>query len=259
MDDLEDSLKRLFQDSRLDMRVAPDAEKTVVRGARRVRRRRVVMISTAGVMSLAVLAGGTFLLARPAPQSTEVATRPTDLPITTTTTTTTEPTPGSTEARPAREPQTTEATSTTTQPQTPSSIRPAEQPALPTAVATLGPTGFGAFRLGMTEEQITATRQAQGVDRGTGTCATYRIQGMPDTSTLTVSKRYGLVAIALTADAATPQRITIGSTEDAVRSTYRGTTSVTAPENPNADYRFRFTAGKVSEITLVAKQQDCLA
>jgi hypothetical protein len=259
MDDLEDSLKRLFQDSRLDMRVAPDAEKTVVRGARRVRRRRVVMISTAGVMSLAVLAGGTFLLARPTPQSTEVATRPTDLPITTTTTTTTEPTPGSTEARPPQVPQTTEATSTTTQPQAPSALRPTEQAALPTAVGTLGPTGFGAFRLGMTEDQIKATRQAQGAARSTDTCAIYRIQGMPDTSTLTVSKRYGLVAIALTADAATPQHITIGSTEDAVRSTYRGTTSVTAPENPNADYRFRFTTGKVSEITLVAKQQDCLA
>lgn len=253
MDDLEDSLKRLFQDSRLDMRVAPDAEKTVVRGARRVRRRRVTMISTAGVMSLAVLAGGTFLLARPAPQPTEVATRPTDLPITTTTTT--EPTQAPPGTVPSQPSEPTPATSTTTQAEQPNSSRPV---APPTAVIPLGPTGFGAFRLGMTEEQMTATRQAEGV-KGTNSCSIYRIQGMPDTSTLTVSKRYGLVAIALTADATTPQRVTIGSTEDQVRSTYRGTASVTVPENSNADYRFRFTAGKVSEITLAAKQQDCLA
>src|SRR5688572_12165679 len=137
MDDLEDSLKRLFQDSRLDMRVAPDAENTVVRGARRVRRRRITMISTAGVMSLAVLAGGTFLLARPAPQPTEVATQPTDLPITTTSPTTTSP---ATQHPPAP-PQLTEptpATSSTTEAGGPPSSRPAE----PTAVTSLGPTGF---------------------------------------------------------------------------------------------------------------------
>jgi hypothetical protein len=252
MDDLEDSLKRLFQDSRLDMRVAPDAENTVVRGARRVRRRRITMISTAGVMSLAVLAGGTFLLARPAPQPTEVATQPTDLPITTTSPTTTErPT-----VAPSQQP--TEPTPATTSSTTEAGEPPSSRPAEPTAVTSLGPTGFGSFRIGMTEEQVTTTRQAQVVS-GTSSCSTYRIQDMTGTSTLTVSKRFGLVAIALTAQATTPERITIGSTEDQVRTTYRTTVSTTVPGNPNADYRFRYTAGKVSEITLVAKQQDCLS
>jgi hypothetical protein len=237
-DDLEDSLKRLFQDSRLDMRVAPDAEKKVVRGARRVRRRRVALISSVGVASLAVLAGGTFLLARPAPQPTEVATQPTDLPITTTTTTTTEPTQLAT----APPPPTVAATSTTKIEQPATSRPAAELPAAPTARTALGPTGFGTYELGMTESQLGATQQTpNAVPTAPSSCTTYRIKGMPDTSTLTVSKRYGLVTIALSADATTPQGITIGSTEDKVRTTYR-TTPAAVPGNPNAEYRFRFTA-----------------
>jgi hypothetical protein len=254
MDDLEDSLKRLFQDSRLDMRAAPDAEETVVRGARRVRRRRITMISTAGVMSLAVLAGGTFLLASPAPQPIEVATQPpTDLPITTTSPTTTSPTAAS----PPQESQPSPATSSTTAtPGTPPTSRPVDPPI---ATPALGPTGFGSFRLGMTEDQVTATGEAQGVvGNETDSCASYQIEGMLY-ATLTVSKRYGLVAIALTAAASTSERIAIGSTEDQVRTTYRSTVSTTVPDNPNADYRFRYTAGKVSEITLAAKQSDCVA
>lgn len=256
MDDLEDSLKRLFQDSRLDVHAAPDAEKTVVRGARRVRRRRVAMISSVGAMSLAVLAGGTFLLARPAPQSNEVATQPTDLPITTTTSTDPTELPTVAPAPP------TLITSSTTKPEEPVTSRPAaELPAAPTGRTDLGPTGYGTFQLGMTEAQLGATRQAPGATptpTETNACGTYRIRGMSDTSTLTVSKRYGLVGIALSADATTPQGITIGSTEDQARATYRATPA-TVPENPNAEYRFRFTAGKVSEITLAAKTSDCPA
>jgi hypothetical protein len=82
MDELEESLKRLFQDPRLDMRAAPDADEKVVAGARRVRRNRIAMITSAGVMSLAVLAGGTFLLASPAgPEPIGPAVQPSDLPI----------------------------------------------------------------------------------------------------------------------------------------------------------------------------------
>jgi hypothetical protein len=253
-DDLEDSLKRLFQDSRLDMRVAPAAAEKVVRGARRVRRRRVALISSVGVMSLAVLAGGTFLLARPAPQPTEVATQPTDLPITTTTTT------APTELATVAPPPPTLAPTSTTKVQEPATSRPAaELPAAPTGRTDLGPTGFGGYQLGMTESQLGATGQApEATPAGQSSCVTYRIKGMPDASTLTVSKRYGLVTITLSADATTPQGITIGSTEDQVRATYR-TTPATVPQNPNAEYRFRFTAGKVSEITLAAKTSDCPA
>jgi hypothetical protein len=256
MDDLEDSLKRLFQDSRLDMRVATDAEEAVVRGARRVRRRRVAMISTAGVMSLAVLAGGTFLLARPAPQPTEVATQPTDLPITTT-----EPTPPTEQSPQEAQPSPPTTTTTSTTNQTPPSSRPGQTPGPPTAVVAIGPTGYGTFRLGMSEAQLTASRkeiQAEPVSDA-ASCARYRTQGTTDTSTLTVSRRHGLVAITVTTNAQTPQGITIGSTDAQVNSTYRSTLTVTVPDNPNANFQFRYTDGKVSEITLAAKQSDCPA
>jgi hypothetical protein len=53
-DDLEDELKRLFEDERLDVRVSPDAERTVVAGARRVRRRRTAFVTAAAVVSAGV-------------------------------------------------------------------------------------------------------------------------------------------------------------------------------------------------------------
>jgi hypothetical protein len=70
--DLEDELTRLFQDERLDVRVAADAEQTVVAGARRVRRRRIALVSAAGVLSVSALAAGAVFLVRPTPTPTEV-------------------------------------------------------------------------------------------------------------------------------------------------------------------------------------------
>lgn len=254
MDDLEDSLKRLFQDSRLDVRAAPDAEKVLVSGARRLRRRRIALISTAGTLSLALLAGGAFLIARPAPQGTEVATQPSDLPLITS-----EQPPPSTDASKSEQlASPTQATSSTRRADTPPQTSAAAEVKPGVFVAAdLGPSGFGNFRLGMTSEQVSATNQIRGAAPTAGSCAEFQIQGMDRTSTLVVSRRYGLVAITLTANARTPQRIGIGSTEDQVRSAYRSTTTVTVPENPNASYQFRFAAGKVSSMTLIAKTQDC--
>ncbi|MBP2321718.1 hypothetical protein JOF56_002103 [Kibdelosporangium banguiense] len=254
MDELEDSLKRLFRDSRLDIQVAPGADSAVVSGARRVRRRRIAMISAAGVMSLAVLAGGTFLLARPAPQQNQVANQPTDLPLVTATSpTSATDTPKDVPAAPSVAP-----SSTTTSVTTPRS-RPVEQaPGTPTVVASFGPTTYGPFRLGMTDAQLTATSGIETEPMSdSASCFRYRVSGTPEIAALTVSKRYGLVAITVNASAQTPQNITIGSTEAQVRAAYGATITTTVPGNTSANFQFRYTDGKVSEMTLASKTQDC--
>lgn len=259
MDDLEDSLKRLFQDPRLDMRVAPGAEQKVVAGARRVRRNRIALVTSAGVLSLAVLAGGTFLLARPAgPETTGVAGQPSDLPVESSEPTTTVETPQTTTTNRGATPSSSAAThrAETTSSQT-TVLRP------PQASLSIGPTGFGSLVLGMSEADLANTNSTRPmvVAESNASCVSYRLADVP--ATLTVSKRYGLVSIAVTEAAQTPERMSIGSPEAAVRSTYRaaasapGTFSAIAPGNSAALYQFRFTDGKVSEIALVSRKQDC--
>jgi len=60
--DLEDELKRLFADERLTVQVPADAEKTVVAGAKRIRRRRPALVSAAGVVAAAAVVTGTLML-----------------------------------------------------------------------------------------------------------------------------------------------------------------------------------------------------
>lgn len=60
--DLDDELRRLFQDDRLEIQVKPGADEAVVTGARRLRRRRVAMASAASTLAVAtVVAGGVAL------------------------------------------------------------------------------------------------------------------------------------------------------------------------------------------------------
>jgi len=60
--DLDDELRRLFQDDRLEIQVKPGADAAMVTGARRVRRRRVALASAASTLAVAtVVAGGVAL------------------------------------------------------------------------------------------------------------------------------------------------------------------------------------------------------
>ncbi|CAM3992898.1 hypothetical protein KIPE111705_35145 [Kibdelosporangium persicum] len=260
--DLEDELNRLFHDERLDMRVAPDAETHVVAGARRVRRRRVALMSAAGVLSAAVLAGGAFVLARPTPPSNGIAQQPT-LPIETTSSPT-----------PTGAPSSSGPTESSTRPEVQAPSAGTSRPAAPTAgtrsttpppsatipspvgLAILGPSGVGRMRLGMTEEQLLATSQVHSPERSSAGCALYTSKTATGTVHLSADKT--VVAFAFTSGVVTPERVTIGSPEEAVRAAYSGMTgnSVRAPGNANATYEFTFIGGKVSKIALVAAQQS---
>lgn len=251
--DLEDELKRLFQDQRLDVRVAEDAEKSVVAGARRVRRNRIAAIGTASALGAAVVVAGTLVLAGGSPESTGVANEPPPLTIT------------STESSP------TSATSTTTKPE-PSQINTPSEPTRvarpgqpPGALTELGPDGLGDLRLGMTYEEAVKTGQLEGRQAGTS-CSVIQVKGMPETSTLTFTKTYGLVAIHLTGDARTASGIGIGASEKQVRAQHpdllvpnAGDATAPADGNTKATYRFTFARGAVSRIGLVAATaQECV-
>jgi len=61
--DLDDELRRLFQDQRLDIPVKPGADHAVVTGARRVRRRRMALASAGSAVAVAALVAGGVALA----------------------------------------------------------------------------------------------------------------------------------------------------------------------------------------------------
>ncbi|HEX6343294.1 hypothetical protein [Umezawaea sp.] len=61
--DLDDELRRLFQDQRLEIPVKPGADHAVVTGARRVRRRRVALASAGSAFAVAALVAGGIALA----------------------------------------------------------------------------------------------------------------------------------------------------------------------------------------------------
>lgn len=253
--DLEDELRRLLRDDRLDIRTSADAEKNVVAGARRVRRNRVAAITTAGVLSAAVLAGGGFVLASGGPESVDVADEPPALTITSMPSQSIQP------SSPTRLPaeQSTAPVGPTTSPT--STRRSPSDTAQPSAsvVADLGPDRYDDLRLGMSAQQLTVTGKVPAQRPAVGACEVYGIEGMPDSSTLTVSKAKGLVAIELGSSVQTVAGAAIGMSQDQVKARHADLSGTNAQVsgNPNATYRFTFERNVVTRIALIANDQDC--
>jgi cytoskeletal protein RodZ len=267
--DLEDELKRLFRDERLDVRVAADADKTIVAGARRVRRRRIVLVTTAGVLSVLAVGAGTMVLARGTGTS-DSATPPTSLPITTSDSSTSLPdtpqTPSGLSAPPDVKPSVPpEPTSRTSSP-TNSPAR-VTSTAAPITATVLGPTGYGPLRLGMTDTELQATGQVSaGPPSPAGSCSTYTINGQTG-SRLEVSAKRGLVIIDPGPKIHTPESIAEGAAEDEVKAKYPDYDSqispaiVRVPGNPAAWYYIYPgpDSGKIGAIVLVGSQSECAA
>lgn len=251
--DLEDELKRLFQDQRLDVRVAQDAEKTVVAGARRVRRNRIAAIGTAGALGAAIVVAGTLVLSGGKPESTGVATEPPPLTIT------------STEPDPTTPPSSLTATP---EPSEPTQVGPPAGSMRPSAPAEkseiLGPDGYGGLKLGMPYSQAAKFGQLEGRSIIVTGCTDYTLKEMSGESNVWFSQTYGLVAIYLSGKASTASGISVGSTEKQVRDKHpdllvpnSGEASAKVEGNTKAAYRFTFTRGVVSRIGLLASTQDC--
>jgi hypothetical protein len=272
--DLDDELRRLFADERLDVPVRPEADRVIVAGARRIRRRRAGVVFGGGMLSVATMlaAGTAFGVSGDAPPPAPVAAAEssglltTTTPASTTTTTSAAPTttytpPTATRVTPPRT--TTKTVTTTTA--TPTKAQP------PTSPVVFGPTTVGLLHLGMTADEAMAAGLArpgaQPVDAsgclGFQLTANAAGSGEPP---LLFSAKYGLVRIGGVANAETPEGIYVGSTDEDVRAVYpnqakpdngSGEWVTPVPGNPNARYRILLTNHVVTDLRLELAAQDC--
>jgi hypothetical protein len=272
--DLDDELRKLFADDRLDVAVRPEADRVIVTGARRVRRRRSGVVFGGGMLSVAtvLVAGTAFGVSGDAPPSTPLAaaessglTTTTPAPSSTTTTIertiTVAPPPVTTEAH---KPTTTSSTPTTTT-TTPTKAKP---PADPLA---FGPTTVDQLRLGMSVDEAEATGliQPNAEPENAAGCKGYDWFGQPAAPahySLLFSPKFGLVRIGGRAEAETPEGIYKGSSEEDVRAVYpdqakphmgRNEWVTPVPGNPSANYWLILSKHVVTEVRLELAAQDC--
>ena len=273
--DLDDELRKLFADDRLHVPVRPEADRVIVTGARRIRRRRAGVVFGGGMLSVATMlvAGTAFGVGGDAaPRTPLAAAASTGLTTTTTpapVSTTTSDAPAISVASPttivAMPPHTTPKATTTTFTPTPTKATAATQR------LAFGPTAVGPLRLGMTVDEAMATGLIQANPApatGVG-CVVYDWAGHPAGTTtyaLLFSPKYGLVRIGGRADAVTPEGIRDGSSEADVRAVYpyqaaphNGSNEwvAPAPGNPNAHYWLLLSDHVVTDVRLELAVQDC--
>lgn len=137
---------------------------------------------------------------------------------------------------------------------------------------SLGPTGWGALRLGMTDRQASATGLIDAWRRTEEPgCAYTNLRAAPaEQGTVTQSPELGVVAIAAYGRVRTPQDIGLGSPRSAVLAAYPdwevvgeepgeldGRGYVVVPGNNRAVYRIMMRKSKVTELTLQLRNQNC--
>lgn len=250
---VDDELRRLFADDRLDLPVRADAERTITAGARRLRARRTTLTRAGVAAALVGLVGVPLALARadqnePAPASrTPAGVAATSIP----------PSPTS---PPGAPPVTSGGATITNRPSPPPQKR-----------TPIGPDGYGALALGMTAAQAEATGliAPNAQPRSSAGCLGYDYKGVPnqpDHYSVLISPRYGVVRIAGRPDAATPEGVTAGTSEADVRRIYPaqapahgavGEWVASAPGNPAANYWIIIRNRAVAEIRLELAVQDC--
>lgn len=268
-DELEQRLRALFADERLDLPPPPaDAAPGIVAGARRRRRRRHTVQAVAGVAAAVVAVSGALTMVRlHTEDGTAVMTgdgaglsvkSPENL------------TPG-------RPPQTAVPGPTSTQ-----DIEASAPPASPTSKASRPPSaqspsklppvlsgpllasdGFGAIKLGMSETQIAAQGVTLTDAQAGASCTVYTAQGggVPSAATVVVSKAVGLTVVTPNQAAHTAEGVGAGSTKEQVLAAYPAardeTGGVVAPATAAADYHFRLDDAGVVQASLMSVNQDC--
>lgn len=227
---IDDELRRLFADERLELAVRPGAEQRIVAGARRIRRRRYAAVTAAAVVAVLAVGSGIALAGTGGQESLPPAVSTTD-PVPTTSATSP---PATTSTRPSPP-----AAKNTTPPSVPDrkvdeTAEPPptqEKPNLP----VIGPDSFGSLTLGMSADAALATGLLGQAEADDGACIRYA--GTFGGNVL-VSAKLGLVRIGVTSPVATPAGIRLGSTVAEVRAAY-----------PNAwDYRMGLKAGNFGFI-----------
>ncbi|QKV76979.1 hypothetical protein [Amycolatopsis sp. Hca4] len=264
-DELEQRLRALFADERLDLPPPPDAGTVIVTGARRRRRRRHVVQAVAGVAAAAVAVAGGLTMVRLHTEDGTAAMSAAG------TGTSVKPPEDLTQGR-APEPSTpaaptgTQSISASAPPQTsprPSATpRPTKLPAVTTG-PLLAADGFGKLKLGMSEADVAAqTITLTDAQAGAG-CTVYKAEGsgLPASASVVISKTSGLVAVTPDVAVHTAEGIGAGSTKDQVLTVYPAAKEeaggVVAPAGAAAEYRFRLGETGVVQTSLTSVTQDC--
>lgn len=245
--DLDDELRSLFSDDRLDLAVKPGVAEEIVVGARRIRRRRQAVTTTFVVAALA--AGGFAISNLGSPQTLPPAE-------TTSATLTTSPVPTTTSSLPP-----VIITETHTITKTVNEPPPANTPDQPT-----GAPGYGKLKLGMKGEDALATGVLlQPSNTKLGECPGYRSEGVTtDEAAVLISPTLGVARITLPGFAKTSTGIGAGSTAAEVKAKYPAaksadaTLAVDMTGSPAWRYVFVLdSAQKVSSVRMEIKNSDC--
>ncbi|SFQ45697.1 hypothetical protein SAMN05421810_107290 [Amycolatopsis arida] len=271
-DELERELRRLFADERLELRPRSGAEAVIVRGARRVHRRRMLASSGAGTLAVVALVIGAVLLGGQRPErpgqdvasddaaglAIETASSSTapEPPVHPNQDETTEP-----EGRtPADEP-----ISPPTPPTSgPSSGTPTARPGVALSAPVLGPDGYGPLRLGMSFQAAVRTGMlatSEDAAPPPDDCGEYRLtEGTKAIQQVTISGSRGVVYFAASG-ATTPEGVGVGSSVAELEAAYPNLAAdphgMTAPAGPGARYYFGTKGATVTVLHLVADQPGC--
>ena len=268
-DKLEQRLRALFADERLDLPPPADAGSAIVAGAQRLRRRRHSMAVTSGVVAAAVIVSGGLAVFKIQSQDNaavmsagppELSVKPPDnltpgIPpqVSSPTTPSTQQTQAPASGTDTRTQKTTTHASTTTPQAPPVTTGP-----------LLAADGFGQLKLGMTE----ADAAAQGITftnkQPFGACELFDAQGngVPGAASVAISAAHGLVMVNPAEAAHTPEGIGAGSSKSQVLAAYPGASNepgmLIAPARSISEYHFALDGkGIVTATLLYSTNQDC--
>ncbi|MEV4051300.1 hypothetical protein AB0J55_08925 [Amycolatopsis sp. NPDC049688] len=265
-DELEQRLRALFADERLDLPPPPDAGTVIVAGARRRRRRRHTVQAVAAVAVAVVAVSGGLTMIRlhtedgtavMSADGTESSVKP---PENLTQGRPPEPsTPGPTSTHDIQVSQTPGSPpSKTPQPSAPS---PSKLPPVVTG-PQLDVDGFGTLKLGMSDAQIAAQGVTLSNANPVAACTVYNASGggVPAPATIVVSKSAGLLAITPEQAVHTAEGIGTGATKEQVLAAYPG-----AKEQPGLivapaatfEFQFSFDDSVVAHMTLSVVNANC--
>ncbi|WIY04283.1 hypothetical protein QRX60_10715 [Amycolatopsis mongoliensis] len=266
-DELEQRLRRLFADERLDLPPPPNAGTTIVAGARRRRRRRQGVLAVTGVAAAVVaVSGGLTMVRLHAEDGTAVmsadgsslSVKPPENLTAGRQPESSVPGPTSTQDIEVSAP----PASPTSRASRPPSAQPPSKVSPVLSGPLLDPDGFGTIKLGMSEAQIAAQGVTLGDAQTGASCTVYSAQGsgVPASASVVISKAAGLVVVTPDAVAHTAEGVGGGSTKAQVLAAYPAAKDepggVVAPVGAAA-FHFRLAADRVVQTSLMSANQDC--
>lgn len=262
---LDDELRRLFADERLEVPARPGAEDVIVAGARRVRRRRITAVTASGALAVVAAVAAGVLLAGGHPDAMPPANRYKNTPTSTTTTTTTTTTRSSTTQTVPKGTLGGNAEAPPTQ-EEPGDTGPTEPTVAPPPSLdhpVLGPTGYQALYLEQAQQEAEATGMVGAAAGQYGDSCTEHHLLVDGVEAGLVYFRDGVLVALMPFTSQTPEGVGPGWTVEQAATAYPDLdvefavanryAMVSVPGNPGATFRL-IIDGSVNEIVRITMQ-----